>query len=99
MIGYKLFALKKDGSLGPILINKKQRLEVGVEYPAEEHRTSGFKFRPGWHVCSTQSAPHLKKEGRVWTRVEIGDYIAYPRSENQGGLWYVANRLKILEVL
>lgn len=46
MIGYKLFRQRKDGTLGPLFINRRQRLEVGKTYEAEEHRTKGFAFRP-----------------------------------------------------
>jgi hypothetical protein len=99
MIGYKLFTLHKDGSIGPLFINKKQRLQVGKEYDAEEHKTKGFAFRPGWHVCATKSAPHLKKEGRIWARVQIKDVTEHVRPSSQGGLWYTANKLRILELL
>ena len=51
MKAWKLFSLKKDGSIGPLFINKKQRLTPGVWYEAEEHKTKGFAFRPGWHCC------------------------------------------------
>jgi len=31
VIAYKLFSLKKDGSIGPLFCNRKQRLELRVE--------------------------------------------------------------------
>lgn len=79
MIGWKLFRLRKDGSLGPLFINRRQRLHPGPWYMAEEHQTKGFAFRPGWHVCSRHSAPHLSKVGRVWCRVEIKGYTNHQR--------------------
>ena len=47
MIGYKLFKLRKDGTLGPLFINRKQQLAVGQTYYSEAHRTKGYAFRPG----------------------------------------------------
>lgn len=99
MIGYKLFALHADGSLGPLFINKKRRLSVGTEYLAEDHPTAGYAHRPGWHICAEQNAPHLSKKGRVWARVEFEDFTEHHRPASQGGLWYTAGKMTILEVL
>lgn len=99
MIGYKLFRLRKDGSLGPLFINRKQKLYVGKSYLAEEHETAGFAFRPGWHICSEKYAPHLSENGRVWAKVSFGKYTKHIRPDNQGGLWYTANKMKILEIV
>lgn len=99
MIGYKLFRLRKDGTLGPLFINCRQRIETGVEYVAEAHRTKGFAFRPGWHICSEMKAPHLSKKGRVWARVWFDEYTEHLRPESQGGLWYTANKIKVLNVV
>ncbi len=98
LVGYKLFRLRKDGSLGPLFINKTLRLEVGGTYEAEAHRTKGYAFRPGWHLCKTMSAPHLSKTGRVWAKVMAYDTTEYPRPESQGGAWLLANRITILEL-
>ena len=98
MIGYKLFTLRKDGTLGPLFINKKQRLAPGVTYQAEDHLTKGFAHRPGWHICSGPVAPHLSKKGRVWAKVEFEDYKEHIRPASQGGLWYTANKMKILSM-
>lgn len=87
----------RDGSIGPLFINKKQRLEIGKEYIAESHPTKGFALRPGWHICATPNAPHLKKEGRCWVKVEFKDAEEHRRPANQGGLWYTAKRMTILE--
>lgn len=99
MIAYKLLRVRRDGSLGSLFINKRQRLEVGQTYAAEDHPTRGYAHRPGWHACAAPSAPHLSKTGRVWAKVRLGDYTAHPRPESQGGLWYTANSMTILEVV
>ena len=99
MIGYKLFRLRRDGTLGPLFINRKQRIEVGVEYIAESHPTKGFAIRPGWHICSTKSAPHLSKQNRVWCKVSFEDYEEHVRPINQGGLWFTANKMTVVDVL
>jgi hypothetical protein len=99
MIGYKLFTLRKNGTIGPLFINKKQRLQLGVQYQAEDHLTKGFAHRPGWHICSTLSAPHLSKKGRVWAKVEFEDYTEHIRPASQGGLWFTANKMTVVELL
>jgi len=99
VIGYKLLRVRKDGSYGPLFINRKQRLNVGEWYPALSIPTKGYAFRPGWHVLSKKSAPHLSKKGRVWAKVEIIDWEAVVRPASQGGLWYLANQMRILEVM
>jgi len=99
MYGWKLFRRRKDGTLGPLFINCRQKLHIGVTYVAEEHPTKGFAFRPGWHVCSERSAPHLSKKGRVWARVQIEGWInKHHRPASQGGLWFTAEKITILEV-
>lgn len=99
-VGWKLFRLRKDGSLGPLFINCRQRLQVGVAYTAEAHRTPGYAFRPGWHVCSEMNAPHLSKRNRVWCRVEISGKIdEHQRPASQGGLWFTAEKMRILEIV
>ncbi len=42
-------------------------------------------------------APHLTEKGRAWYKVEIEDFTEQKRPENQGGLWFLANRMKIIE--
>lgn len=98
-IAYKLFRQRKDGTLGPLFINRKQRINIGTDYPAEEHRTKGYAFRPGWHCCSEMNAPHLSKKDRVWCKVEIKGFTKHLRPENQGGLWYTADSMKVIEVI
>lgn len=99
MIGFKLLRQRKDGSLGPLFINRRQRLEIGVEYQAEEHRTKGYAFRPGWHILDNPEAPHLSTKDRVWARVEFTRKETIIRPVNQGGVWYLGSSMKILNLL
>lgn len=99
MIGYKLFRLRKDGTLGPLFINARLRVPVGEWLEAEDHPTKGFAHRPGWHAAAKPVAPHLSEKGRVWCRVELEGVRKYPRPESQGGEWLLADRLRVLEVL
>ena len=96
-IGYKLFRIRKDGTLGPLFINRKQRIVIGERLFAESHRTIGYAFRPGWHVCSSPSAPHLSLIGRTWYEVEIEDWQEHVRPANQGGLWFTANIMTVIK--
>ena len=98
MLGFKLFTLYKDGSIGPLFINKRLRLDLGEWYEAEDHPTKGYAHRPGFHVCARPIAPHLSKTGRVWGKVDIEDYVVYQRPIRQGGIWYLAKRMKVLEL-
>ena len=98
-VGYKLFRKRRNGSYGPLFINKTLQLYPHIAYDAECHPTKGFKVRPGWHICSKKNAPHLSKNGRVWCLVEFTDYEEIFRPDNQGGLWYIANRMMILHEL
>lgn len=99
MIAFKLFRLREDGSLGPLFINKKQKLYVGKTYNAEVHQTTGFKLRPGWHCCQEPEAPHLSKKNRVWCKVSVTGCEKHIRPVNQGGIWYTAKKIKILNIL
>lgn len=101
MTGFKLFARRRDGSLGPLFINRRQRLELGKWYPAEDHPTKGYTHRPGWHACAEKRAPHLRQgtADRVWARVSLRGVTEHRRPEAQGGLWYTARAMRIEEVL
>jgi hypothetical protein len=96
VVGWKLFRRRKDGSLGPLFINMRQRLHVGRTYEAESHQTKGFAFRPGWHVCSRRSAPHLSKRGRIWAKVLVRGVTEHRRPASQGGLWFTAKSMTVL---
>lgn len=100
---FKLFKIRKNGTLGPLFINARQVIPVGEWLEAEAHPTKGFAFRPGWHACFSPHAPHLvesPKSGprRVWARCEAEDVTTYDRPEAQGGSWVLANRIKVVEV-
>lgn len=96
MIAYKLFHKRKNGTLGSLFINRKAQLPLNVWLKAEEHPTSGFAFRPGWHCTKEPYAPHLSEKGRVWYPVEIKDFTQMQRSASQGGTWFLAKEIKIL---
>lgn len=97
MIGYKLLRVRKDGTLGPLFINKSLVIPPREWLEAEDHPTKGYARRPGWHVAPKPEAPHLSTKGRVWARVEIDDFRELPRPNSQGGLWYIAKRMRVLE--
>jgi len=101
---FKLFKQRKDGTLGPLFINARLRIPVGEWLEAEDHPTKGFAHRPGWHCTKKQSAPHLKKQPkngprRVWCRVEVEGVTEFERPVAQGGTWFLANRMRVVEVL
>ena len=99
MIAYKLVRKLKSGKLTPLFINKSVGIEFDTWYKSECHPTKGFKVRQGWHCTSTPNAPHLSPKGRIWVKVEIKDYESIKRPESQGGLWYLADKIRFLEVL
>jgi hypothetical protein len=94
---FKLLRKRKDGSLGPLFINPRQRIPLGEWLQAECHPTPGFAVRPGWHVSPQPHAPHLSMKGRVWCEVGIHDYTLLQRPACQGGIWLIANRMKVLK--
>lgn len=96
---YKLLSVKKDGSIGPLFINRRQRIPIGEWLTAEAHRTPGYKFRPGWHVTLRPVAPHLKMEGRAWFEVEVSDWEELIRPPSQGGVWLLAQEMKVIKAL
>jgi hypothetical protein len=104
MIAYKLMRRRKDGTLGPLFINRKSKVPVGEWLEAEDHPTKGYAHRPGWHCTFTPWAPHLKrKDGsfapdRVWAVIEVEDFHSYSRPESQGGSWILARRIKVFDV-
>lgn len=104
MKAYKLFRLRKDGSLGSLFINRKQVIDVGVWYEAEDHPTKGFAHRPYFHMCSQPIAPHLSMElksgeQRIWAECEMEDYEVFDRPATQGGIWYLAGKIKVVKLL
>ena len=99
MIAYKLLKDRADSTVGPLFINRRQRIPVGVWLPAEDHPTKGYAHRPGWHCTIKPYAPHLSRKGRTWYEVEITNYVAHRRPESQGGLWYLAQNMKLLKAV
>lgn len=99
MRAYKLLRMRRDMTLGPLFINRKQVVPLGEWLQAEDHPTRGFAHRPGWHCCMNPSAPHLSMKGRVWCVVAIEDYVPHVRPKNQGGMWYLAQRMMVQGVV
>jgi len=100
MMAYKLFRVRKDGTLGPLFINRTQVIPIGVWLDAEDHPTSGYAHRPGWHVSAAPHAPHLSRDlqrkRRLWRTVEIENYVELQRPQVQGGTWFIAQRMRVL---
>lgn len=95
--GYKLVRLRKDGTIGPLFIGRSKILPMNKWMKAENIPTKGFAIRKGWHVLKKPIAPHLSKTGRVWIKVKIKNYKTIKRPENQGGIWYLAQNMFIIE--
>lgn len=96
---YKLFRVRKDGTIGSLFINRKRVLPAGEWMKAEAHKTKGFAFRPGWHAMAKPKAPHLSMKGRKWFRVKVHGELTCLRPKSQGGVWYLAEHLLIVEPL
>jgi hypothetical protein len=97
MIAYKLFRVLKDNSITSLFINKSRKLPLNVWLEAESFPTKGFTLRPFWHCTSNPTAPHLSLRSRKWYKIEMEDYEEFNRPKSQGGLWYLAKRIKIIE--
>jgi hypothetical protein len=95
MTAYKLFRVLKDGSIASLFINKTARYSFDEWLEAECFPTKGYKVRPFWHCTSEPHAPHLSTYGRKWYEVEMEDYTIFERPQSQGGLWFLANKIKI----
>lgn len=98
MIAYKLFRLRKNGTLGPLFINVRMVVPIGEWLTAECYPTNGFAVRTGWHCTLTKYTPHLSIRGRVWVQVEVEDFTMYDRPESQGGAWILANKMKVVKI-
>jgi hypothetical protein len=97
--GYKLLRLRKNGTIGPLFINKTMIVPVGKWLKAETFPTKGYAVRKGWHCCVEPTAPHLTMNGRVWCKVSMRDVVEYTRPKSQGGLWLLANYMRVDEIL
>lgn len=96
MVAYKLFRVRKDGSLGSLFINRRARLPLGIWMEAEAFPTKGFAYRPGWHALCAPIAPHLSEKGRRWFEVEVKNFKRFTRPESQGGEWVLAKQMRIV---
>lgn len=94
--GWKLFRVRRDGSLGSLFINRNAVLPVGVWMQAGDHPTKGYAHRPYWHAGQEPNAPHLSLTGRIWLQVELRDVKKFIRPICQGGVWFLAGWLRIL---
>jgi hypothetical protein len=92
---YKLFRVRKDGTIGSLFINKKERLSLNKWLDAKSYPTKGYKIRPFWHCMKEPFAPHLSMEGRKWFKVDMRNFKMFNRPKIQGGLWYLAQKIKI----
>ena len=99
MRAYKLFKLRRDGTLGSLFINKRAVIPIGIWCTAEAHRTKNYAYRPGWHAMGKPVAPHLSSEGRIWAEVSITNFVPFVRPDNQGGKWYLAQRMRVNRLL
>jgi len=99
MKAHKLLRLRRDGTMGPLFINKRQVIPVGEWLQAEDHPTKGYAHRPGWHACMGVVAPHLTMKGRIWCEVEIEDFVELKRPDSQGTKWFLAKRMKVVRQL
>lgn len=102
MIAYKLFRLRPAGLISPLFVGREFIVPVGQWlFARDDLPHPGLQHRPGFHCCAAPYAPHLKMvlrsgERRVWYRVSIEDYVEVHRPGFQGGLWYLARRMKVL---
>lgn len=94
--GFKLMRKRKDGTYGPLFINRKKKLVPNKWYNAECHPTSGFQVRQGWHAMRYPEAPHLSEKDRVWVEVELKYPQVFFRPESQGGQWFLAESMRII---
>ena len=95
-IAYKLFKVRKDGSLGSLFINPAARLKKGIWLRSKTYPTDGFKVRHGWHCLGKPSAPHLSNRGRKWFKIKIKQYSKLKRPKNHGSMWFLARKMKII---
>ena len=100
----KLFKQRKDGTLGPLYIGSKQRIDSkgGEWLPFDEKLSKkGFGERPGWHA-PTKEAPHIKTDAkgqdRVVRDVALRNWTMFPRPASQGSEWFLAGEMMVLPV-
>jgi hypothetical protein len=97
MKAYKLLRVRKDGTIGSLFINRKMRIPIGKWLVAEKgFFTKGFAYRPFYHCSAMPIAPHLSKKKRKWYIVEMKCAKEMKRPKSQGGLWYLAEKIRIV---
>lgn len=96
---YKLLRKRKDGSLGSLFINRAARIPINTWLAHQSIPTRGYALRPGWHCMAQPEAPHLSPKGRVWCEVEIEGFTQHVRPKAQGGLWFLAENMRIVREL
>lgn len=103
--GWKLFQLRKDGTLRPLFLDTGETLPYNVWIEAQDNtslaRKKGLQPRPGWHATLLPNAPHLKLElasgeKRIWARVKLRGVTLYERPESQGGTWVLAREMMLI---
>ncbi len=99
MIAYKLLRERKDGTLGPLFINRRERIPLSSWLKAGFHPRKGYAPRAGWHCTMRPTAPHLSTKGRVWCVVEVEGFGTYKRPESQGGTWVLAQWMRVIRRL
>jgi len=92
---FKLLRHRRDGSYGPLFIDRSRVINTGVWLKAESVPTPGFAFRPGWHAAAKPFAPHLSIRGRQWCAVTLRGVKEHIRPATQGGLWYTAKYMRV----
>lgn len=97
MKAYKLFKVRKNGTIGSLFIHSKDVLPLNTWLQAHCYPTNGFKVRPGWHSTPQPFAPHLSMKDRKWFLVDIKDVTEEMRPKSQGGLWFLSQQIKILK--
>lgn len=101
IICYKLVRLRKNNTLGSLFINRKAILPLNKWIDSKFFPTKGYAERFGWHCTYYPYAPHLKQDNqtRVWVKCEVEECTEYIRPKSQGGIWVLANKIKIIKVL
>ena len=98
MIAYKIFKVRKDGSLGSLYCDTKAKYYLDKWYRSSPYYHPKLKFRPGFHATLKPYAPHIKiKKNRAWYKIDVEDYTFFDRPACQGGKWLVCKKMKILE--
>ena len=96
IFAFKLFRIRKEGSIGSLFVEPTARHPIGTWIPAKAHSHKKLKFRKGWHALIHPNAPHLSKKNRAWYIVMVDNYEVIDRPKNHGGKWVIAQKLNII---